>query len=125
MRIRTAELDETRTFFEGVLSSVEAGVVVLDGQLQVRSWNRGAEELWGLRADEVYREDFFKLDFGLPTEALRESVRTCNESGERSGPLKIDAVNRKGRPLVCRVSCSPLHGPGEGVVLLMEQDRNS
>ncbi|WP_329068802.1 CheR family methyltransferase [Amycolatopsis sp. NBC_01480] len=125
MRIRTAELDETRTFFEGVLSSVEAGVVVLDGQLQVRSWNRGAEELWGLRADEVFREDFFKLDFGLPTDVLRERVRTSNDTGERSGPLKIDAVNRKGRPLVCRVSCSPLHGPGEGVVLLMEQDRKS
>jgi two-component system CheB/CheR fusion protein len=125
MRIRTAELDETRTFFEGVLSSVEAGVVVLDGQLQVRSWNRGAEELWGLRADEVYREEFFALDFGLPTAALHESVWTSNEKGERSGPLKLEAVNRKGRPLVCRISCSPLHGPGEGVVLLMEQERNS
>src|SRR5215469_1412380 len=53
MRLRTAELDEARIFLEGVLSSVAAGVVVLDAELLVRSWNSGAEELWGLRADEV------------------------------------------------------------------------
>jgi len=41
MRVRTAELDEARTFLEGVLSSVAAGVVVLDAELRVRSWNKG------------------------------------------------------------------------------------
>ncbi|WP_181775157.1 CheR family methyltransferase [Amycolatopsis pittospori] len=121
MRIRTAELDETRMFFEGVLSSVEAGVVVLDGELQVRSWNRGAQELWGLRADEVYRQEFFGLDFGLPTDGIREAVELCNESGHRPGQIEIDAMDRRGRPLVISVSCSPLRGPGGGVVLLMEK----
>ncbi|WP_410655971.1 CheR family methyltransferase [Amycolatopsis sp. lyj-112] len=121
MRIRGAELDETRMFLEGVLSSVEAGVVVLDGDLQVRGWNRGAEELWGLRADEVYGEDFFSLDFGLLTEDLRPSVETCNETGHRSGRVEIDAIDRKGRAVVSSVSCSPLRGQGGGVVLLMEK----
>ena len=50
-RLRTAELDEARVFLEGVLASVAAGVVVRDAELLVRSWNKGAEELWGLRAD--------------------------------------------------------------------------
>ncbi|EME51367.1 CheR family methyltransferase [Amycolatopsis decaplanina] len=123
MRIRTAELDETRMFFEGVLSSVEAGVVVLDGDLQVRSWNRSAQELWGLRADEVYRQDFFGLDFGLPTAGLRDTVEGCNETGQRAARVEIDAMDRKGRSLVVSVSCSPLRGPGGGVVLLMERLR--
>jgi two-component system CheB/CheR fusion protein len=121
MRIRTAELDETRVFFEGVLSSVEAGVVVLDGDLQVRSWNRGAEELWGLRNAEVYRQDFFELDFGLPTTELRDVVEVCNETGHRSDQVEIDAMDRRGRPLVASISCSPLQGPGSGVVLLIEK----
>src|SRR5262252_1772587 len=59
MRIRTSELDEARTFLEGVLSSLAAGVVVLDSGLKVRSWNKGAEELWGLRTGEVHRQGFF------------------------------------------------------------------
>lgn len=124
MRTRTAELDETRMFFEGVLSSVEAGVVVLDGELQVRSWNRGAEELWGMRAEEVYRESFFTLDFGLPTAGLRDVVARSNETGQRTAQIEIEAVDRKGRPFVASVSCSPLSGSGGGVVLLIEKRRN-
>jgi two-component system CheB/CheR fusion protein len=121
MRIRTGELDEARTFLEGVLSSVAAGVVVLDAEMRVRSWNRGAEDLWGLRADEVHQQGFFSLDFGLPAAELREIVQDCLDSRHRTGPLALEAVNRKGRTITCSVVCSPLDGQSDGVVLLMEE----
>ncbi|MFD7155589.1 CheR family methyltransferase [Kribbella sp. NPDC059898] len=120
IRIRSTELDEARTFLEGVLSSVAAGVVVLDSELRVRSWNRGAEELWGLRGDEVQRQPFFHLDFGLPTEALVEVVNRCLVTGVRTEPVDLIAVNRKGRRIRCSVICSPLDSQSDGVVLLME-----
>ncbi|MER7244047.1 CheR family methyltransferase [Kribbella sp. NPDC000426] len=120
IRIRSTELDEARTFLEGVLASVAAGVVVLDSELRVRSWNRGAEELWGLRGDEVQRQPFFQLDFGLPTGPLVEVVQGCLDSGTRAGPAELPAVNRKGRAIRCAVTCSPLDSQGDGVVLLME-----
>jgi two-component system CheB/CheR fusion protein len=121
MRERTTELDEARAYLEGVLSSVAAGVVVLDAELTVRSWNRGAVELWGLRADETRGRVFFSLDFGLPTEALREMVQQCRETGRRAGPIEIEAVNRIGRTIVCSVTCAPLDGSRGGLVLLMEE----
>ncbi|MGZ0153575.1 CheR family methyltransferase [Kribbella sp. WER1] len=120
IRIRSTELDEARTFLEGVLASVAAGVVVLDGELRVRSWNRGAEELWGLRGDEVQWQPFFQLDFGLPTDGLVEVVQRCLTSGARTEPVDLVAVNRKGRTIKCSVICSPLDSQSEGVVLLME-----
>jgi two-component system CheB/CheR fusion protein len=40
LRSRSRDLDEARTFLSGVLASVVAGIVVLDSQLHVRSWNR-------------------------------------------------------------------------------------
>jgi two-component system, chemotaxis family, CheB/CheR fusion protein len=120
LRTRTSELEEARYFLEGVLSSVGAGLIVLDADLRVRSWNRGAEELWGLRNDEVHQQSFLRLDFGLPTSTLTEPLQNCLRTGERVGPLTIDGVNRKGRSIVCSVVCSPLNRTGEGVVLLME-----
>src|SRR5690606_26611922 len=66
IRSRSAELDEARSYLEGVLSSLRLGVVVLDANLRVCSWSRGAENLWGLRAGEVDNQSFFELDFGLP-----------------------------------------------------------
>jgi two-component system, chemotaxis family, CheB/CheR fusion protein len=123
MRARTAELDEARMFLEGVLFSIAAGVVVLDADLLVRSWSKGAEELWGLRADEVRNQAFFNLDFGLPTGGLREIVQQCMTAGRRTGPVQLAAVNRIGRSITCTVTCSPLksNGAGEGAVLLMEE----
>jgi two-component system, chemotaxis family, CheB/CheR fusion protein len=121
MRIRTTELDEMRIFFEGVLSSIAAGVIVLDSKLRVRSWNRGAEDMWGLRAEEVHRRSFHDLDFGLPTDQLREIIQHTTEARRRLGPVNVSAVNRIGRTITCAVFCSPLDREGGGVVLLMEE----
>jgi two-component system CheB/CheR fusion protein len=125
MRVRTTELDEARSFLEGVLSSVAAGVVVLDSGLLVRSWSKGAEELWGLRSHEVRNQGFFNLDFGLPTAQLRDVVQQCLGSARQTGPVQVGAINRIGRTITCLVTCSPLDGKGDGdgVVLLMEEIR--
>jgi CheB methylesterase/PAS fold len=101
------------------------GVVVLDSELLVRSWNSGAEELWGLRADEVRNQPFFGLDFGLPVANVGDIVHECLSTGRRAGPVQVAAINRIGRSITCVVTCSPLRakggGDGDGAVLLMEE----
>jgi len=43
-----------------------------------------------------------------------------NGGGEQEKDL--EAVNRRGKPMHCRVRCSPLKGKGvHGVILLMEE----
>jgi two-component system, chemotaxis family, CheB/CheR fusion protein len=121
LRIRSGELDEARRFLSGVLSSIVAGVVVLDPELRVRSWNRGAEDLWGLRGPEVADKPFFGLDFGMAVEDLRAVVTECRETRQRTGPIELAAVNRIGRDFTCSIACSPLDD--RGVVLLMEELR--
>ncbi|MFR0352157.1 CheR family methyltransferase [Streptomyces sediminimaris] len=123
MRVRTEELDEARTFLEAVLTSIAAGVVVLDQNMKVKSWNRGAVDLWGLRVDEVLDQSFYGLDFGLPTEKLRETIQLCVDTGGRGDPVPVPAINRLGRSIICTVQCSPFDGHNGGVVLLMEEAR--
>ncbi|MHB9754143.1 CheR family methyltransferase [Streptomyces sp. BYX5S] len=125
MRIRSDELDETRAFLEGVLTSIAAAIVVLDRDLKVKSWNRGAADLWGLRQEEVVDEPFFDLDFGLPTAPLRQAVSECVRTRSRGEPVVIEAVNRIGRGITCTVHCSPFDGHRGGVVLLMEEGRGN
>ena len=120
MQIRTSELDETRTFLQGVLGSIAAGVVVVDANFKIRSWNRGAEEMWGLRADEVVNKPFFQLEFGLPTGELHAVARQSLDTGRPQAPVRLLAINRKGHTINCAVTCSPLESRGRGVVLLME-----
>ena len=50
---------------------------MLDRNYNVLVWNRRAEDLWGLRADEVKGKSFLNLDIGLPAGELRPIIRAC------------------------------------------------
>ena len=122
LRQRTDELDGTNQFLSSILRSLRAGVVVLDREFAVRAWNREAEDLWGLRADEVQGEHFLNLDIGLPVDAVRAPVRTVLSGEEPQAQVEVRAVNRRGKKFSCLVTVNPLVGDGEvsGAILLME-----
>jgi two-component system CheB/CheR fusion protein len=125
LRDSTARLDDANVFLEAVLTSLRAGVAVVDRDLRVKMWNRRAEDLWGLRAAEVTGQHFLNLDIGLPLELLRPLLRGA--IGGATGEANVDAVNRRGRAVAVRVVCTALHGrrdgdPSEGVIIVMETD---
>jgi two-component system CheB/CheR fusion protein len=97
----------------------------VDRDLQVRKWSRRAEDMWGLRSDEVLHKNFLNLDIGLPVERLRAPIRACLAHDSDFLDLTLDATNRRGRPIQVRVTCTPLgQGPDQtsrGVILLMEE----
>lgn len=114
---------EYRRYAESILRSVDAGIVVLDSELRVRSWNRWSENAWGLRGEEVQGQDFLDLDIGLPLARLRTDVLRVLGGDLPQAELLIDALDRRGRTISCRVRLSPLvydaRAP-RGVVLVVE-----
>jgi two-component system, chemotaxis family, CheB/CheR fusion protein len=127
LRDRSGELDHANRFLETILTGLRAGVTVLDTDMRVLVWNRRAEDLWGLRQEEIVGEHFLNLDIGLPTGQLRSLIRRTL-SGE-AGPHEVilPAVNRRGRTIQVRVAGSPLSGAdglATGAILLMEHDGN-
>lgn len=124
LNMRTDDLNQTNAFLDAVLSSLDAGVAVVDRELRVQAWNRGARELWGLTADEAVGRHFLGLDIGLPLDRLRESIRDALAEGDgHPHHLRLSAVNRRGRPIECAVTLTPLQGPtgdGHGLILMMQ-----
>ncbi|MEV8503226.1 CheR family methyltransferase [Actinoplanes sp. NPDC051475] len=127
LRISTVQLDEANSFLETVLTSLRAAVAVVDRDLRIRMWNRRAEDLWGLRTSEVVGQHFLNLDIGLPFEQLKPMLRGSLGEDGSSGEVSVDAVNRRGRPVVVRVACAPLRAQDsaketEGAIIVMEAD---
>jgi two-component system CheB/CheR fusion protein len=123
---RTGELNHVNAYTRSILTSLPLAVVVLDRGAAIRVWNPQAEELWGVRSEEVEGHPFQNLDIGLPVERLKAPVRACIDGTSRGEELALDAVNRRGRAIRCRVSCTPfVNGEREvrGAVLLMEELR--
>jgi two-component system CheB/CheR fusion protein len=123
LRERTAELDNANAFLEAILTSLRAGVAVVNRDMQVQAWNRCAEDLWGLRRDEAVGQHFLNLDIGLPTDQLRPMIRRVLAGASGTQEIRLRAVNRRGRTVEVQVIGAPLSRDGEdatGAILVME-----
>ena len=124
LRSRGEELNEVNTFLEAILTSLRGGVVVLDRDLLIQRWNNKAEDLWGLRGNEVKGQHFLNLDIGLSVEQLRQPIRNCLAGEDQNYELTVNAINRRGKSIMCQITCIPLIGTESdirGVILLMEE----
>ena len=124
LRQRTDDMNRLNAFLESVVGSLRSAAVVVNNNLDVLMWNRRAQDLWGLRADEVQGRGLLNLDIGLPVAELRGMLRPCLAGEAEHEETLLDAINRRGRKIKCRVTCSPLVLPDkkrEGIILLMEE----
>ncbi|MBB4689216.1 CheR family methyltransferase [Amycolatopsis jiangsuensis] len=124
MRERSLELDEVNEFLESVLTSIPGGLVVIDREMRIKAWNRGAEDLWGVRRDEAEGTHLLNLDIGLPVTDLRPVVREALADLDYRAQIVLDAVNRRGRATKIRLQCGALHAPNgtsQGALLVMEE----
>jgi two-component system CheB/CheR fusion protein len=124
VRERSTEVMELNSFLESILTSIRGAVVMLDRDLQIHKWNHRAEDLWGLRAEEVLHRNFLNLDIGIPVEQLKAPVKACLSQEAEFLELTMDATNRRGKPIMVKVTCTQVTtGGGEptGVILVMEE----
>ena len=125
LRERSAQVVRLNDFMESILSSMSSAVIVLDRQLCVQAWNRNAQELWGVRADEAMGVHLLTLDTGLPVEPLKPLLTRALADPLEVHQLAHDATNRRGRPVHLGITVAPLVSPeGEstGVLLVMDAD---
>ncbi len=126
LRDRTGELNHVNEFLEAILTSLGVGVAVLDVQQRVQVWNRRAEDLWGLRGGEALDHHFLSLDIGLPSEQLAPALRAVLNGASEREMRELEAVNRRGRAIVCTTTVLPLIGvdPDQngvrGAIVMME-----
>ncbi|OBI80113.1 chemotaxis protein CheR [Mycobacterium sp. E740] len=123
LRERSLELDEVRRFLDSLVNSIQFGMVVVDREMRVVLWNRGCEELWGLRADETVGGALTALDIGLPTEEVKPLIGQAFVDPGITTEATLDAVTRRGRQARVRITCTGFRSAEEtvnGALLLME-----
>lgn len=116
LRHRTLELDDMNAFLDTILSTVGLAVAVVDRDQHVQIWNGHARELWGLAAEEVEDQHLLSLDIGLPLERIKTELRATLEGRAEQEQLVLQATNRRGKPIQCRVTLLPLTSDGDGSV---------
>ena len=96
LRERSAEVTELNQFLE-----VDPGQPASPRwwswapRWRVRAWNRQAEDLWGMRGDEVANQHFLNLDIGFPVEKL---PLVPSAACWRAGPGTTSCTSAGGEP---------------------------
>ncbi|KJH72711.1 CheR family methyltransferase [Aliterella atlantica] len=128
LRLRSDDLNQANAFLESVLSCLHSGVIVINRDLQIEIWNHQAENLWGLRHEEVQGQHLMNLNIGLPVEQLRQPLRSCLTGEEKNIVVNVVAIDRRGRTIQCNISCNPLYSATKeirGAILFMEVNSNA
>ncbi len=111
---QAGEIEAGERFLAAILDSLTTGVAVLTESFDVVVWNRTAEDLFGLRAEEVRGRSFFALDLALPIGEIGPMLHrlTGSEPGDDQPVTSShDIVDGMGRPLHCSVTVGRLVEP--------------
>jgi PAS domain S-box-containing protein len=124
LRERNRELEQTRDFLSSIIRDSAEGIVTLDTDDRITSWNRAAERIFGWTVEEVRG---MGVDRMLPDDPQvieeRRRIRERLRAGETVSNHETRRVRKDGKPITVRISWSPLrHASGNvagsiGVVL--------
>ena len=106
-----------------VLDGISAGVIAVDRRFCVTDWTRWCENSFGVRSEEALGQSLFAIEIGLPFNKIRRQLKTMLGGKTGDTDLQLYAVNRAGKPFICRVLVSAVKAVGDeidGLVLVIE-----
>jgi two-component system CheB/CheR fusion protein len=121
---RSDQLNQAAAFLQSIMASLRSALIVVDKDLSIKAWSPQAAELWGLSAAEVVEKNLLGLDIGLPADSVRQLLKSVLAKEPQNAEVVVDAVNRRGKAIRCRLICTPLAGPDHdvrGAIFLMEE----
>ena len=107
-RIRTQDLGRLNLYFESILTSLHSAVVVLDRDLHVQVWSSRAQEMWGLRSEEVTSQHFARAGYRAAGRSTHAADPRLHQRGARLSrghaachqpPGPCDQLPRPAQPL--------------------------
>jgi two-component system CheB/CheR fusion protein len=125
----TRELASANHLLESIFTALGHRVIVVDRALNVLLWNRGAEELWGVRADEALNAALPELGIGLPLASLQQDIDSILARKTAVIEREVSATDSRGKTIYVRVTLAPLAARDpegvDGVIIITDDKRRT
>jgi PAS domain S-box-containing protein len=104
------EIAESRTYLENVLSSAPNAIVTADNQHTIRSWNPGAQRLFGYAAEEAIGQKIDDLITGKDSKIIDEADKLTRQvlAGSRISDIETIRYRKDGSPVHVIASGNPI-----------------
>ena len=110
-------MEEERLEQAVILDAAEDAIFLRDLQNRIKSWNKGAEHIYGWKADEVMDRDAADILYEGRTEELRKIREELDSKGTYQGEIR--QYHRTGRELTISVRLTmmkDLHGSPKSIL---------
>jgi two-component system NtrC family sensor kinase len=113
----------SREFLENLLDSLEGGVLAVDREMKVIAFNRAAEEITGLKREEVLHKE---CDQALKGDLCKDEcpVKKAMETGEPVYCYEVMITNKAGKKIPVNVSTSALRSSDNEIIGAIENFRD-
>jgi PAS domain S-box-containing protein len=117
------ESDIDKEFLEDLLDSLEGGVLAVDRNMKVTAFNRAAEEITGLKREEVLHKE---CDRVLQGDLCKDEcpVKKVMETGESVHSYEVMITNKAGEKIPVNVSTSALRSSRNEIIGAVENFRD-
>ncbi|MFZ5917099.1 MAG: PAS domain-containing sensor histidine kinase [Chloroflexota bacterium] len=116
------ELQERKTYLEGVLDAAPDAIVTMNADQQVVEWNPGAERLFGYTAQEAAGRD---LDDLVTRPEVRPEARHLKQQAiehRLTSPVETVRYHKDGTPIDVSISGGPILVDGELIGMVAVYD---
>jgi len=113
----------TKEFLTNILESMEGGVLTLDKDFRITSFNRSAEEITGYTREEVQNKECSEI---LKSDLCEESC-PVKETMETEQPIynyEIMITNKTGKKVPVNITTSPLRSGNNEIIGAVENFRD-
>ncbi len=113
----------TKEFLENILASIEGGVVTIDKNGRITTFNRSAEKITGFKAEEVLDKECSHI---LRNELCEEHcpLKETLETGKICFSYEINITNKLGDTVPINITTSPLRSRDGEIIGVIENFRD-
>lgn len=113
----------TKEYLENILQSMEGGVLTVDQDRKITSFNRSAEEITGYKREEAMNQDCCEI---LKSEICEEScpVEEVLETGKPIFNYEVEMTGKSGNKVQVNITTSPLRSSDNKIIGAVENFRD-
>ena len=113
----------TKEFLENILESMDGGVLTLDKNGRITSFNNSAEEITGFKREEVLNEECWQI---LKSDLCEEGcpLKETLETGKPVFNYEIVITNKAGNKIPVNITTSPLRSSNNEIIGAVENFRD-
>ena len=122
LRKQNIEIEERRRYMEIVLKNVSAGVITLDAEGTITTFNKAAEQMLNLRADEILNKSYQEVLSGPHLKMAQDIMETFGDTRSEAVeiPLRLPIAGRPRSFLSSINSLKDDAGRNVGVVMMID-----